>query len=534
MIGAILRAQWRSMRWGRGSGLAVVAAIAWYGIWTAMAIGAGFFCASAALADIRSALPLGILAVCAYWQLVPILSATMGSSLDMRKLLVYPVPHGRLFLVEVLLRITTALEMLLVVVASGIGLLSNASIGGLSEAPRLLAAGALFIAFNLLLSSGLRSVLERLLSKRRVREVLALVVALLWVLPRFLMALEYKPKGLMRFGGALQAVGLPWTAMADILAPSGSHPEVWAWISIFGWACLALWFGRSQFERNLRYDAIAAQSTPIAAARPRTSIIERFYALPSILWRDPLAAIVEKELRSMARTPRFRMVFIMGFTFGLVVWFPMIARGHGRATHSPYFLVIVCVYALSMLGQVSFFNSFGFDRSAAGFYFAAPQPISKTLLGKNIAAMIYIFLEVFILCGVTAALQLTDGWTDILRTLLALAVCSLYLVGIGNVSSVRFPRALTPERVAQGGSSRSLNGLMFLLYPLSLAPVALAYLAEFALDSEIAFAVVMLIAAAVGAIVYRQCMQSAVATASTDREAILQELSRGDGPVVSG
>ena len=149
-----------------------------------------------------------------------------------------------------------------------------------------------------------------------------------------------------------------------------------------GWTCLALWFGRAQFERNLRHDAIAAQSTPLAAPGRRRSIMDHFYSLPSILWRDPLAAIVEKELRSMARTPRFRMVCIMGFTFGLVVWFPMIARGHNRA-RSPYFLVVVCVYALSMLGQVSFFNAFGFDRSAAGFYFAAPQPISAAVKSRQ-------------------------------------------------------------------------------------------------------------------------------------------------------
>jgi hypothetical protein len=32
-----------------------------------------------------------------------------------------------------------------------------------------------------------------------------------------------------------------------------------------------------------------------------------------------MGAIVEKELRSLARTPRYRMVFVMGFSFGLMV-----------------------------------------------------------------------------------------------------------------------------------------------------------------------------------------------------------------------
>jgi ABC-2 type transport system permease protein len=223
----------------------------------------------------------------------------------------------------------------------------------------------------------------------------------------------------------------------------------------------------------------------------------------------------------------------MGFTFGLVVWFPMIARGGQGHARSPYFLVIVCVYALTMLGQVSFFNSFGFDRSAAGFYFAAPQPISKTLLGKNIAAMMYIFAEALVLCTVTVALGLTNGFIDVVRALLSLSICSLYLVGIGNISSVKFPKAMAPERVSHGGTSRSFNGLMFLLYPLTMIPVALAYLARYAFDSEIAFVVVLGAAAALGVTVYHFSMESAVKTASVDRESILQELSRGDGPVIS-
>src|SRR5262249_34752271 len=159
------------------------------------------------------------------------------------------------------------------------------------------------------------------------------------------------------------------------------------------------------FERNLRYDALAAQATQTTAApsRPR-AVMERFYRLPSLVFRDPLAGIIEKELRSLARTPRFRMVFIMGFTFGLAIWFPVVVHGGERRAAPPYFLALVCVYALSMLGQVSFLNCFGFDRSAVGFYFAAPQPIGTTLVGKNVAALIYVYLEALILSGVTGAL----------------------------------------------------------------------------------------------------------------------------------
>ena len=104
--------------------------------------------------------------------------------------------------------------------------------------------------------------------------------------------------------------------------------------------------------------------------RASASLVDRLYRLPALFLRDPLAAIVEKELRSLARTPRFRTVFIMGFTFGLAVWFPVVARARReRAALGSWFLTVVCVYALTLLGQVSYWNCFGFDRSAAALLF---------------------------------------------------------------------------------------------------------------------------------------------------------------------
>src|SRR4029077_11510985 len=146
------------------------------------------------------------------------------------------------------------------------------------------------------------------------------------------------------------------------------------------WTLLAGWFGRLQFERNLRFDAVAAQATPQSNSASRVaSLVDRFYRFPSALFRDPLAAVVEKELRSLSRTPRYRMVFVMGFSFGLMVWLPMIlgGRAENHAQLSSHFLTIVCVYALTLLGQVSYWNCFGFDRSATQIFFAAPQPLSR-------------------------------------------------------------------------------------------------------------------------------------------------------------
>ena len=61
----------------------------------------------------------------------------------------------------------------------------------------------------------------------------------------------------------------------------------------------------------------------------------------------------------------------------------------------------------------------------------------------------------------------------------------------------------------------------------------LAYVARYAFDSQAAFSAVLAIAAGIGATFYWIAMESAVKAASTRRQNILEELSKGDGPIGS-
>ena len=535
MIAAILRAQLLSMRMAvsRGAIFSAITGLVWYGVWCVAGFAACAFAAEAEAETLGRFLPVGFMLVCIYWQVVPVLSASMGSSLDLRKLLLYPAPHAKLFLVEALLRLMTAGEMLIVMAGVAVGLLRNPAIRGWTAAPRVLGPVLLFVLFNVLLASGLRSLLERLMARRRVREVVILGVVLALGAPRLVIESGYRPSWLGAGEAFPGAAALPWATAASATL---GHSQLASLIALVCWTAFAAWFGRWQFERSLRYDAVAAQATDLApeAGRGR-SWADRFFRLPSLVWSDPMAALVEKELRSLARTPRFRMVFIMGFSFGLLVWLPVIAGGRSGSHRelAQHFLTVVCVYALTLIGQVSYWNCFGFDRSATEIYFAIPQPVSKTLLGKNAAALIFIFTEVAVLTGITAVLPVNLGAGQVLETLLVMAVCSLYVLAMGNITSVQFPRPLNPERVSQGGTSSRFQALVFVLYPLALLPVFLAYLAQYALDSRLAFYLILAVAALVGAVLYWVAMESAVNTASKRRERILQELSRGEGPVTS-
>jgi ABC-2 type transport system permease protein len=533
MIAAILRAQFLSMRWGRGKGsvFRFLPLTIWYLFWLVAAVFAFILARESDLVSLRRDLAIGFLGVTVYWQFMPMLSASMGMGLDLRKLRIYPAIHRELFLVEVLLCFSTAVEMLLVIAGGVAGLLANKEAGGWAAAPRILAPALILILFNALLASGTRSLLGRLLARRKIREVVILLTTCLWMTPRIFMQLHIHPKWLGPAEQAVRGPVFPWSAAA-----AAALGDWTPFLTLGLWLLAALWFGRSQFERNLHYDAIAAQAMAVRKdASRRRSVGEAFFAFPRLLWRDPLAAIVEKELRSLVRTPRFRMVFVMGFTFGILIWLPVVLGGNGvrNSGGSSYFLVFVCIYALTMLGQVTYWNCFGFDRSATLFYFAAPQPISQVLIGKNIAAMVFVYLDVTILSAVVGSFHLTAGWGQIAETLLVVGICAVYLLGLGNMASVNYPRPLNPENVSRGGTSGRSQGLLLLFYPVALLPVFLAYLARWALNSELAFLAVLAIAAVIGGVVYWIGLDSAVIAARTKREQLFMALTQGEGPIAS-
>ncbi len=186
-----------------------------------------------------------------------------------------------------------------------------------------------------------------------------------------------------------------------------------------------------------------------------------------------------------------------------------------------------------MLGQVTYWNCFGFDRSAASVYFAAPQPISQVLIGKNIAAMVFVYLDVSILSVVVGTFHLAGGWGQVAETMLVVGICAVYLLGLGNMASVNYPRPLNPENASRGGSSGRSQGLLLLFYPLALLPVILAYLARWALNSELAFMAVLAVAAAIGGVVYWISLDSAVTAAGKKKEELLMALTQGEGPVAT-
>ena len=529
---AIVWAQWRSTRnhFPRANlgGLIFTGILTtvWYGAFTFMAVLAAILLAQPGeLEAFRKILPAALLLCFLYWQVIPVLLTSMGASLDLRKLLVYPIPKAALFVVEVLLRVSTGVEMLLILAGVAAGLLFNPKVP--FWAPFSL---ALFVFFNLLCSTGIRDLLVRLLAHKRARELVVFLVVIAAALPQ-LMLFRGSQNHVRQFFRGEPSAFFPWTAAARLALGEFS------WVSlavILAWTLAAYAFGRTQFERGLRFDAAEASARGSSSTR-RVSRLEWWYQLPNALLRDPLAALIEKELRFLSRAPRFRLVFLMGFSFGLLIWAP-IAFGRLTSEHSflsDNYLTMVSIYALLLLSDALFWNCFGFDRSAAQVYFLVPVKMSTVLAGKNLAAAFLVLMEITAIALVCAVLRLPMSGRQIMEAFAVTCVITLFILAVGNLSSLYNPRAVNPIKAVKTAAHGRSQALLTLAFPITLLPVALAYLARYAFDTEWAFFGALLCGGVLGVLVYSFSIQSALKAAADRREQIIGALSSGEGPIES-
>ena len=528
-IGAIFWAQWRTLYHfypRRGVAWSAVVGLIWYGLWTSVAIVMlRVFSNPTQIPVIRVALPGGLLLMFLYWQVVPLLLATTGSSLDLRKLRAYPIPDSQLFSIEVLLRVTAGIEMVLVLIGITIGALLNPALAKWS-----LLATAAYVTFNLIIAVGLRDTLARLLARKRIRELVFFFLILAAALPQLLMARRGLVSPQLQLLMARDSwEGWPWTASANIILGN----RLLRSLSVLSaWTVGALLFSRWQFSRTLAFDADAANASSSETSR-RSWWIEWFYQLPSTLLKDPLGALIEKEFRFLIRSPRFRLVFLMGFTFGLVLWLPMVfvPRGPLGEFFVQNYLTVVCVYSLMLMSDVCFWNAFGFDRSAAQFYFLAPVSFRRVMAGKNVTGLFFLLLEIAMVTAVCAILRMPLGVRRLTEAYSVAAVVMIFLFSAGNLLSVRHARAVNPANSFRTSAAGRLQATLFAIYPVVFAPVLLAYLARYAFGSQTALFVVLAVDAVAGVIVYRVSLDSAVQTADRTRETMIAALSAGDGPI---
>ena len=219
----------------------------------------------------------------------------------------------------------------------------------------------------------------------------------------------------------------------------------------------------------------------------------------------------------------------MGFTFGLVILLP-VSLGRSSWFGNDY-LTGVSVYSLLLLSEACFWNSFGFDRSAAQIYFLAPIPFARVLIGKNLSAAFFIALEITAVTLVCALLRMPIDLRRIGEAYGVAAVITIFLLCAGNLMSVHQARGVNPGAQIRANAAGRLQAMLFVVYPIAAIPVVIAYLARHVFATDWAFFGVLLFDAVAGAVVYWIALESATEAAQRLREQMIANLSTSSGPI---
>ncbi len=503
----------------------------WFAVFVGLGIAAALVVPHVSLGDLRTGLPVALIVILFFWQTVPLITMSSGLALDLSKLQMYPIRTDTMFVIEVVLRLTTAPEMVLVVLGIGAGLIRHSQVG----LPGMLVI--LFIPLNLFFSLGMRELL--LHSPGRWRELLTFAVISLTFLPQIVMN---SSRG-WRLRPLLKAVSVspvtPWSAVSKIALGDVMN---FASLVVGGWLLASFFFARWRFASSLGEDAPGAIHTqrivPREPAATHSGVPSRGHTTSwassswfTSLLRDPLGALVEAQFRSITRMPRFRVLYGMACVFSMLVFFPAMGRLSEADFLRRNFLPFVTLYSLLISGEVLVFNVFGFDRRAVQLYFAAPVPFALVLRAKNIVAVWLLSLQTFVLLALSALLQVAMTTEQIANAMLTSAVIILFYLGIGNLTSVSVPRGIDPNQTFR----RQAGGRMQLWVVLSMfsmsVPLGFALLASWALHTNWAFVGVMIVNLAVGCVVFHIATESAVEKAARDTERIVDTLSAGSTPI---
>jgi len=533
-ISAIAWAQMRTMRnhlprTSVGTVLVWLVSIAWYGLYAGLGVLLVLGLPRIALPHLRDYMPIGLLGVLAFWQLVPLLTMSTGWSLQLNKLQIYPISATALFAIEVLLRLTTAPEMILILLGAIVGLFRHPDLAG--PWPLWL---LLYIPLNLFLSLTIREFfLNLVVRRRRFRELFAIVIILVSVLPQFLANTGLGRKALPY----VLAVGRgDWTPWRDISNLSTGIVSLQPIAAILVWTILFYALARRQFVRSLRYEESFAGGAVAAGGGhdQRASSGARLSDLPSRFFQDPLAAILQKELESLPRMPRFRVIFGMACFLGMVVFVPMTLRERTGGFMSRNLLPVVNLYGLLILGDVLLWNVFGFDRGAAQLYFVTPVRFETVLKAKNTIAVIFIIMQTLLVWIIAALVRIPITALSFANAAAASAVVGIFFMCIGNYSSIAIARPVDPAQTfrKQAGGKTQMFVLLSALGMLVL--VGLAVLARWAFHTDWAILAVLILEFGIGFLMYRLSTESAVERALRDREKMIDALTKGASPIGLG
>lgn len=382
-----------------------------------------------------------------WWQVFPFFAAGFGSSFEFHTLLRFPLNRIAFYLIGLAYGFADFSSLAAVCWLAAMTL--GAGTAQPSLLPAMLLVCILFVLLNVTLERLLGSWLERLLARRRTRELFFSLFILSMISIQFIAPL------VTRYG----AIARPWLSMLrSYLAPfpgslaghaiasaaSGSVGD-----SLTALAGLAvyvvilssmLW---QRFAAQYRGEELGETSAPVRRVLPRAAsqggTADGLRLLP-----PRVAEVLRKE---------FRYLFRNGFSFVVLIMPPLMiliftmqggGKHHGVSTlgssRSAFFAGMMAYLVLVLMASA--YNCFAYDGRGIQTYFMAPLRFREIFIGKNLMTAGVVGFEIALAIVVFYFRVGLPEKPVFVATLAAIVFTVTGQMAVANWCSLSFPRKL--------------------------------------------------------------------------------------------
>ena len=386
-------------------------------------------------------------AIFLFWQVFPVFVAGFGANFEFRTLLRFPLSRRAFYMIGLAYGFAdfSALASLCWLLAMTAG----AAVAKPAVLPAMLLIVAVFALLNVTLERLIGSWLERLLARRRTRELFLGIFVLSMVSLNFLTPL------MQRYGTSARSAFLrllpyfawfpPSLAGRSLAAVARLQPAGF----LLNSALLLLYL---VFLSALLWRRLAAQyrgeelSETAAPARAAVRSIAGKYDGPDhlSLLSPQVAAIVRKEFRYLTRNgfayltllipPLLILIFSMNFAGGN----PTVG---GKGVSAEMFFPGMMAYLILIL-MAPAYNSFAYEGRGIQTYFTAPLRFRDILLGKNLMLVSVLSLEISLSLAMLAWRVGLPSAHMLFATCAAIIFTIVGQLTVANWSSITFPRKM--------------------------------------------------------------------------------------------
>jgi hypothetical protein len=382
-----------------------------------------------------------------FWQIVPLFVVGFGANFEFRTLLRFPLSLRAFYIIG--LAYGFADFSSLASICWLLSMTAGAAVAKPGVLPPMLLIVALFMLLNVTLERLIGSWLERLLSRRRTRELFLGIFILSMVSLNFLTPL------MQRYGTTAGPAFLrllpyfawlpPSLAGRAVAAVTQLHPGAF----LFSLAALLLYvalFSALLWRRfSSQYGGEELSETPArvrAAVRPIATTDDGLDRLS--LLSPQVAAIVRKEFRYLTRngfayfTLLLPPILILIFSMNFAGSRPTVG---GKGVSADLFFPGMMAYLILIL-MAPAYNSFAYEGRGIQIYFTAPLRFRDVLLGKNLILVSVLSVEIPLSLAMLAWRVGLPSPHMLAATCAAVIFTIVGQLTIANWSSITFPRKM--------------------------------------------------------------------------------------------